>query len=278
MKKLIFTLSILTAISVASFGQACGLTSSCSPKPASGTPGLTPVSDSLPCFSKGWTGTQYIYFENFTTYNLSGQNLTINSLKIDSIENLPKGLCWKTNKANNTWNGGQTGCIEVSGTVLGTNAPGQYKLRIIATIATSIATLPLQDVEALAGLRYYVRVNCSGQACPAVDSATGSTQAFIAYNGQSCTGVDEVSQNISSLSIMPNPLTSSATVSFVADKEEKYTARLSNILGTTVYNTEIVANIGENNIKLNRNGYAAGVYFFTIANGKSSITRRVVIE
>jgi hypothetical protein len=278
MKKVIFTLSILTALSASVFGQACGTTSSCTPRAATGIAGLTPVSDSLPCFEKGWTGTQYIYFENYTSFqDATLGSVTINSLKIDSIANLPAGLCWKTNKANNTWNGGQTGCIEVSGTVLGSNPAGQYKLRIIATVATNIITLPGINVEERAGLRYYVRVNC-GSTCPAVDTVAGETQSFVAFAGQNCNSVEEVSENITSLSVLPNPFSSSATVSFVADRQEKYTARLSNILGNVVYNTEVVSTIGENTMKLNRNGYAPGVYFFSITNGKSSMTKRVVIE
>ncbi|WP_457833095.1 hypothetical protein, partial [Staphylococcus aureus] len=84
-------------------------------------------------------------------------------LQIDSIQNLPAGLCWETNKADNKFNGGETGVIYVSGTATSAN-PGQYKLRIIIDIRiNNLITLPKQDAEQLTAsqgsgaLRYYVR-------------------------------------------------------------------------------------------------------------------------
>jgi hypothetical protein len=280
MKKLIFTLSTLSLLAFNASAQFCGPsgTSVCTAQPATGTPGLTPTSDTLPCILRGQAVDQIIFFENFSTFNLGGQNLTINSLKIDSIGNLPAGLCWKTNKANNTFAGGEVGCIRVTGTT--TAASGQYKLKIIVDVATNIATLNNQDAESVASLRYYVRVSCAGLACPNVDTTTGKTSAFIAYN-QTCPwalSIDENNTSISNLSILPNPFSSSATVKFVAIKDEPMTVKLSDILGATVMTKELEVVSGTNEFSINRAGYAPGVYLLSLTNGKATQTRRVVIE
>lgn len=278
MKKLIFTLSTLTLMATAANAQYCGgsATSVCTPRPATDTAGLTPTPQDLPCIVRGVAVDQVIFFEFFKSYNLNGTNLTINSFKLDSIGNLPAGLCWKTNKANNTFAGGEVGCIRVTGTT--TDPSGQYKLKIIATVATPLVTLSKQDAETLASLRYYVRVNCSGVTCPDVDTTTGKTTPFISYN-QTCTvGLEEASKDFNSLTVVPNPFSSSSTLSFVAEKDENYTVTITNIIGAVVATKNVAATVGPNEVKIERNGLAAGVYIVNLSNGKATEPRRIVIQ
>lgn len=280
MKKLIFTLSTFALMATAANAQYCGGsgTSVCVPEPATGTPGLAPDSDSLPCVIKGVAVDQLIKFENFSQFVAFGQNLTINTLKIDSIGNLPAGLCWKTNKANNTFNGGESGCIRVTGTT--TAASGQYKLRLLIS-ATTTPSVPIsnQNAETLASLRYYVRVNCPGVTCPSVDTTAGKTSMFITYN-QTCTvGLDDAAnKEFNSMSVVPNPFSSSSTLSFIAEKDENYTVTITNIIGAVVATKNVSATVGPNEVKIERNGLAAGVYIVNLSNGKATEPRRIVIQ
>jgi hypothetical protein len=134
-------------------------------------PGLSPPDTSIPCSVIGQPVSDTLYFKNFTTFSVA----TVNSLKFDSIY-LPAGLCWSSNKANNTFSTGEDGVIVISGTP--TSPAGQYKLRMIVDVNTTIGNFSAVDLEALAHLRYRSRVVCSGYPCQAMDPDTVNT--FIA--------------------------------------------------------------------------------------------------
>lgn len=284
MKKVIFTFSILGALAFNSFGQACGTTSTCSANQPTGTPGLSPESADLPCVLTGQAVNQVIQFENYDQQSFNGISFRIQTLKIDSIENLPSGLCWSTNKANNTFAGAETGCISVTGT---TNAPlGQYKLKIIVSVTTNSPLVPSinkLDAESVLQLRYYVRVNTSGTSEFGIDTTAGKTNAFIAkasLPAGSCTpnGINDINNNISKLTIKPNPMTNAAVMSFESTVNDNAVVTMTDLLGNVISrkNADIV--IGNNDITIERNNAAAGVYFVTISSKNGKVSHKLVID
>lgn len=185
MKKHLYSLFALFLLSTGAFAQYCGNSgpSICSPSGTLTQPGLFPESTNLPPFTNGLAANTVIQFKNFNQVVFGGSTLTVNSLRIDTIANLPAGLCWATNKANNTYSNQEDGCIVVSGTPCG--APGQYKMRIIATVNVGI---PLQVDADAAGLKYFLRLENNGDTDVAVD--TNQTAPFynVGYSQQTiCT-------------------------------------------------------------------------------------------
>ena len=273
MKKLFTSLALIAGLSIGAFAQNCQIGPETSITPGTGTtPGLHPTSDSLPCSITGTQVSDTIYFTNFTSFS----GFAVQSLRIDSIGNLPLGTCWQSNKANNTFGPGENGVIYVHG--LNTAAQGQYKLKILITaVVATIGTIgPDADAETLASLRYYVRVIHPGCPCPAIDTVLGKTQAFIAYT---CTvGVTEVGNNLSNISVVPNPFSSTANVSFNSEVEGAYTVKMTNILGAVVATKAINVVRGNNEVSIERNGLSAGIYIMSVSNGSNSATRKVVIE
>ena len=274
MKKVIFTLSIFGALAINATAQLCSPnTVSCTPPAPTGTPGLSPTSDQLPCVPQGTAITPVVInFENYTSNPLTGP---ITSLEITEISNLPAGLCWASSKSNNTFAGGETGCIQVSGT---TSAPaGQYKL----TIKVRVNNLITVDAESALSLRYYVRVNDNGAGF-GLDTVAGKTSAFIAkasLPAGSCTvGINELSSNISSLSINPNPMHTSATLVFDSKISGNATVSMTSILGTVVSTKNIEINAGTNNVSIDRNSAAPGIYFVNISSKNGRISRKVIID
>ena len=149
----------------------------------SGIPGFSPPSDQLSCMGIAQFVVDTIHFTNYST--VSG--LTVNSLKIDSINNLPQGLTWSTNRANNTFLGGDSGDVYISGVV--NDSSGQYKLRFVIDLnagPNGVVNIPNADLETLAHLRYYLRVSCSGNQCPAI--VDDSIHAFLPYSS-GCTPI-----------------------------------------------------------------------------------------
>ena len=276
MKKVIFTLSIFGALAINATAQLCSPnTVSCTPPPVSGTPGLSPTSEGLPCVPQGVAITPVIInFENYTVAPIVGN---ITTLEITEISNLPAGLCWASSKPNNTFGPGETGCIQVTGT---TNAPaGQYKL----TIKVKPNGLLVVDAEAVLNLRYYVRVNDNGAGF-GLDTVAGKTSAFIAkasLPAGSCTptsGINDINTNISALSINPNPMHTSATLVFDSKISGNATVSMTSILGTVVSSKNIEINAGTNNVSIDRNSAAPGIYFVNISSKNGRISRKVIID
>lgn len=283
MKKLFTTLALSIGICAASFAQNNPLYfdtnvfqsvdgGQTAITPVQGTvPGLSPSDSALPCGVIGTTISDTIYFKNFTSFS----GLTVQSLKIDSLY-LPAGLTWHTSSATNTFTTGQDGVILVNGT---TNvAQGVYKLRIVVTVSAPPINLSNADAEALAHLRYHVRViNSPYCPCPAIDPAD-SASVYTAYTCSIGVGVKEVSNNITELSVQPNPFSGAAKVVFNATEAGNYSMKMTNLLGAVVASKEVTVYNGANELMLDRNGLSSGIYLLSISNDKGTVTKKVTIE
>ena len=179
MKKLL----VLFVTSLLTFGyssaQYCGNSGPavCTPSTTINQPGLSPQSGNLPALINGDNTATTIQFENFNTLVFAGQTITMQSLTLDTITNLPAGLCWATNKTDNTFGNQETGCILVSGTPC--DSTGQYKLHIFVTANIGFAFPTNADV---AGLHYYVRLVNNGETAPPVDTTQTEAHRFKPYN------------------------------------------------------------------------------------------------
>jgi len=171
----------------------------CTPNAPTGSPGLTPVTDSLACIEIGELYAEVVYLENFDDFSVSvpiiGQvTVTVDSLRIDDIENVPCGLNWEANKPSRTYYAGETGCIAINGRSY--ENVGQYLLDIFVTVwVTAPAPIGTQvfsgeasdvvnQVETLTGqslgvdFEYYLRVIAPSDPCPNIirnDTTVNST-------------------------------------------------------------------------------------------------------
>lgn len=175
-------LSLLAAWSVSA--QHCSVAVNTIPPSSNTTPGFSPPYTQLACRTQGQLVDDTIYFVPQTTIAYAGVTVIVDSVTIDSIENLPAGLCWASNKVGNTFAAGEHAVMEISGAQTG--APGQYRLRVIATVYTNLATLSNIDLGPYLNEYYYLRVACANGNCLPVDTVHGINSPFIAYTG-SCT-------------------------------------------------------------------------------------------
>ena len=153
------------------------------------TPGFYPVSSQLPSFVNGQAPTTTLQFKNFNVINFSGNNYTVISLRIDSVGNLPAGLCWASNKANNTFANQEQGCVQINGTPQ--DSVGEYKLYISVTATVQPPVGPITPVTidaSAAGINYYMRLVDSCQTAPPTDTLQAAT--FVPYNLPGCLFVD----------------------------------------------------------------------------------------
>ena len=127
------------------------------------------------------------------------------------------------------------------------------------------------------GVRIYLRVqSSSGGACANVDTATNSSANLTA--ALSCSvGIKELNSGVSSLNVVPNPMTSESVLSFVAEKNADYTIRVTDITGKEVAVKQLEGRVGENHTTLERNNLPAGVYFMVLSDGKNVVTKRFTV-
>lgn len=133
------------------------------------------------------------YSTSFTIYNktditFSGQTLSVNSIRIDTILNLPCGLCYSTNKVNNIVYHGDSMCVLISGTTH--SMAGQYNATILATadLGVPIAINPTDPNDHNNPLWLPLRIQDDQGNCPEVD--TFSNGSFVNCNN---VGIEEES-------------------------------------------------------------------------------------
>ncbi len=183
MKKKIYLLTVIfvTAFLFSSNLQAqyCGNSGSTICTPGGPYPGLGfyPPYDSTPCVKIGIPYLHKLDMQIPPTVLYLGSPRTLNYVKVNSITNLPCGLCWSTEVANNQFAGNSTHCVRIIGTSY--DAPGQYKLNINidaqATISGFPFTLSNQNADDF-GVKFWARVENLDGTCITVDTlATGNT-------------------------------------------------------------------------------------------------------
>lgn len=156
--------------------------------------GVSPGPNAIPCIERGVPYSQTMQIFNFDTLiGFSGVAITVNYAQIDSVENLPCGITWQSNKMR--YAPGERGCILVSGT--SKEVVGQYPLKIYMTLEINVPILgtttqsgelndligQLNGILALVGqpplnfdYRYISRVIENGTtACPPRDTTATAT-------------------------------------------------------------------------------------------------------
>lgn len=166
-----------------------GVWAQCTPNQATGNPGLSPPTDSLPCVNVGVPYNEVVYLENFDQFTFSGLTASVDSLRIDSITNVPCGLSYAMNKPSRTYAGGETGCISITGTSY--ENIGQYRLNIYVTVWATApfvgqqtfsgeASAVIAQIEQISGplgidFNYFLRVkDQQTTTCPPIDRNNSS--------------------------------------------------------------------------------------------------------
>ncbi|MDX2003418.1 MAG: T9SS type A sorting domain-containing protein [Chitinophagales bacterium] len=275
MKKLLTIIFVVTAAFAVNTAQAQCI---CTPIDTFTEPGLYPEPEDLGCIPQNVDTSIVINFKNYNTTSVSGINITVDSIRIDSIINLPCGFEWKTNTDDRKFNNSESGCITVQG--ITSDPVGQYKLDIYVSAWINGLATPIQYTAEGLGLRYDVRVNASaGASCPDIDSTSNGLTASCRKTEWSCVnGIEEVANNVSKISNFPNPFNSNTEIIFAANEAKTYTFRVFNILGATMHTETVDVVPGQNRISFDAKNLESGVYFFSLSNGQSSVNSKMVVN
>jgi len=128
----------------------------------------------MPCIEEDLYYDEVIQFKNFSQINGSaigfpGLIITIVSVQIDTVTNLPPGISYQCNSPNCYYTTGENGCVRIYGTT--SAPPGVYNLGFYATLMVDIGFGPFPypaDSQLLAnnGLGYVLTIVNQGGDCP----------------------------------------------------------------------------------------------------------------
>lgn len=188
-QKSLFALLICIIFQSATAQRCDTVTANCVPTNTLTSPGITPYTQ-FPCVEKGkyYTYTFELYVPN--SISVAGSTINVNGIVLDSINNLPCGLCWRCNKSDRSYIGGEHGCITITGN--SNDLVGTYKLELSGTAITSFGSFTSRlDYP---GFEAYLRVIDTNQTCPTFD--TISTKRACSLNsGCTVDGVEILQLN-----------------------------------------------------------------------------------
>lgn len=244
MKRTLLLLSFITIFSFAASAQ-------CTPAVVSNA-GIYP--DSATNFMPAYQGQAYnqvITVKVPSDTLQSGIPIPIDRIELVSIVGLPQGLSYTCLPANCKFPGGQTNCAVITGT---TNDPvGEYFLTV--TVDPWIGIPGFSISNGLSTFSYYKIVVNPANSLQSLNPNTFS-----------------VSQNT------PNPSDNACDIYYTLTSKADVEIRLMNAIGKEVQRIKTNGNTGTNKYQLNTENLAQGIYFYSLFNGQTTVTKRLVVN
>ena len=247
--------------------------SQCTPPSPTGEGGFDPKWPCANCIVSGVATDLVMNIE--IPGDISG--ITIDSVVLEKLENLPTGLGYGIEPSNKV-TGGATACLYLTGTTTEVGPPKQVYIYVsiyagaiviedkrLDSLFIDLAGVLPPDFDASI-FDYYLKVIASGATCEIPDSC------FVGIND------NKLNDQFTEMVIAPNPFNGQTEITFNSSESGNYFAKLYNVVGKEVYSEAIQVVNGTNKFKLERGDLAKGVYMYTITDGINSISERVVIR
>lgn len=227
----------------------------CVPDAQYTTPGIFPDTlINLPPVTIGvaYTGVITAVVPADTSY--MGFSATIDSINVIEIVGLPSGFTWSGAPtgvgAPVSIPGGSNGCIAITGTATA-GQTGTYPLVIKGSVHIYWAGMSIPIPQDVNGYKLVIGTVGFGQ------------------NDYYSFGVTDM---------YPNPTADVANIVVTNNETSIVAVTISDMVGRTVSASNHKVNAGENTIALNVAALPEGVYFYTIAKGTQSVTRKLIIS
>ena len=228
-----------------------------------------------------------------TTINVIGfGDITayISAFRVNGVTGLPAGFTYASNVSQWT-NGGSSpnfipvqGCMSVLAnqdslqSIIASN-PNGVDFPLIVTVDAKISSTNnglanfvlankwLSEVTTIPGVQpipvpgYVIKVRASAsEGCQPLATIDLQTTSF------------DVQGNF------PNPFSGTTEIRFTNANRSDVEFEVRNMVGKKILNRTIKAERGQNNISMNAEKFIPGIYFYTINDGKKSITRKMIVS
>jgi hypothetical protein len=261
----ILLLMALVAISLSSaYAQ-------CTPNPlfvATGIPGIWP-NPAMGALPDGQINTPYgqtltiIVLED-TTIDLSAAtgfpglptvNVSVNYQNITAINGLPPGMSFTCSPSNCQWAGGDSGCVRLAGTP---TQGGSYVVDVVTgfnfDVPSGVPIIGGQNLTLpLPGVSYDLFVDDPNSIEELMDDRFS------------------VAQNA------PNPFTGVTEILYNTPAPTAISLEVFDLTGMRVHKAEMRSDAGRNSYRLDATTWTPGVYFYTLTDGESTSTHKLVV-
>lgn len=206
-----------------------------------------------------------------TSIDTLGQTFYVGGWPVDSMVlvqavGIPTGLSLGCNEPNCVLQGNVLTCAFLQGTT--NDPPGIYPIEIIVNVYTH------------GDITYYVGpIPITVPVETDLYSATGSYESVTGYEiVVGLTGEVEL-QGIKELTLhqnSPNPFSAYTTIQFNTLKVDEIAFEVVDMFGRKVFADNIISSKGVNTYKF-KHDLSAGIYMYSINNGKQMITKRMIV-
>lgn len=143
-----------------------------------------------------------------------------------------------------------------------------------ATVYTSITSFYTVDVRAP------FSVTNSNPFSQLTNNATwfGDAKMSFRFSQPSTVGVDKFESIRSTMSLYPNPAGNSTVLKFYTETSERLDVSVLNTIGQLVFKSAVDAAVGENRVTIDVSSLQAGIYFVSVNNGKTTSTKKLIVE
>jgi len=180
------------------------------------------------------------------------QHATIDSIVLTNVTGMPSGFTYTTTPSSKSFPGGSNGCVSITDPSA-TATAGTYPLLIF--------------------IRVYGKI-FGGTVSAFVDDTIKCYSIQI----DPIAGIAEVSNNKFSLSQnFPDPATHLTDIYYTVPSTGTLELRIYNLLGKMVYRKSVFAERGSGKITLDAKDFAQGIYMYSLSNGKTTLSKRMVI-
>ena len=212
--------------------------------------------DTAQNFISGNTGVYYEQIVNFKLPSDAGAlnpiyaGVPITFVSLVSVDGAPPGISYSCNTSNCSWPGGDQGCATISG------------------IPTNNGTYPINLLIKGCGSLFGATI---------CDSVVFSN--YVIQIGP--VGIDNYELTNNSLKLkkaFPNPSNQRSNIQYETIKSENVSFEITNLLGELILNKNVSSKIGLNSILVNTSDLSNGVYLYSISNGKTRSTKRLIVK
>ena len=211
--------------------------------------------DTAQNFISGNSGTYYEQIVNFKLPTDAGEldpnynGTLLSNVSLINVDGIPPGISFSCNTPNCTWLGGDQGCATISG-IPTTNGTYQIDLKILGCVFGGL----ICDTAYFSN--YVIQIN------PPV-------------------GIDNYELTNNSLKLkkaFPNPSNQSTNIQYETIKSENVSFEMTNLLGKSIIYSNVISKIGLNSILVKTSDLSNGIYLYSISNGKTRSTKRLIVN
>ncbi|MBM77239.1 MAG: hypothetical protein CL846_02040 [Crocinitomicaceae bacterium] len=205
-------------------------------------------------FAPGDIGVPYQQIINFKVPTDAGDldsnyaGISLTNVALLSVNGIPDGLSFACDVTNCTWLAGAQGCASITGTPT-TNGTYPLDLEIVGCVFGGV----ICDTTFFSD--YIIQIGPVG-----IETYSLQTKTF------------ELTQNY------PNPTNQMTNIDFVLGTSSSIDFVITNLIGDIVRFETINADRGVNSISIDTQKYPDGVYLYSICDGVSKQTKRLIVN